>query len=330
MQKERVASEIGIDETKPGKELNQEISLIQVGDKVVAVVKYVKDEGSNLSNRNQAKGILSYFKTLDFMFLLHLMLETLCLTDTLSKHLQKKDQNILEVASLLKPTKKALLNIGIVGMSEYYVTLCKRRTNKTNQHHFEVVIFNTILDMQIQEFRDRFSEVGTKLMENIATLSPCDSFSSFDKTKLLKLSEIYKNDFDDSEMAQLNGQLDIYYHSLLHDVRFFNLKGIANLSRLLVETEKHLSFPLVYRLLKLTLVLPVATAIVERCFSTMKFLTNLRNKIDDDFMNDAFICSVEKKTLENVKMKMIPLYFDPGSTTAVIRTVQFNKLKRIF
>ncbi|XP_023763640.1 uncharacterized protein LOC111912137 [Lactuca sativa] len=254
---------------------------------VVEVLNYVKDEGSSLSNRNQAKGIWSYFKTLDFVFLLHLMLEILGLTDTLSKHLQKKDQDILEAASLVKGTTKALIvfrkdgfpqiwkkvcafrekhSIGIVDMSEYYGTPRKRRTNTTNQHHFEVVTFNMVLDMQIQEFGDRFSEVSTKLIENMATLSPCDSFYSFDKSKLLKLSEIYKNDFDDSERVHLNGQLDIYYHSLLHDEKFVNLKGIADLSRLLVETGKHLSFPLVYRLLKLTLVLPVATATVERCF----------------------------------------------------------------
>ncbi|XP_023753981.2 uncharacterized protein LOC111902371 [Lactuca sativa] len=345
MQKERVAAEIGIGETKTRRGLNQEISLVRAGDtrsgshfrtivsflnlfaEVVTVLKYVKEEGSTLSNRNQAKGILSYFKTLDFVFLLHLMLEILCLTDTLSKHLQKKDQNILEATSLVKGTKKALLvfrkdrfpliwkkvcafsekhSIRIVNMSEYYVTPRKRRTNKTNQHHFEVVIFNTILDMQIQEFGERFSEVGTELMENMAALSPCDSFSGFDKAKLLKLSEIYKNDFDDSERVQHNGQLDIYYHSLLHDERFFNLKGIADISRLLVETGKHLSFPLIYRLLKLTLVLPVATAAVEWCFSAMKFLkTDLRNRIGDDFMNDALICSVEKEVLENVKTENV-------------------------
>ncbi|KAL7592893.1 hypothetical protein Lser_V15G31753 [Lactuca serriola] len=189
MQKERVAAEIGIGETETGRGLNQEISLVRAGDtrwgshfrtivsllnlfaEVVTVLKYVKEEGSTLYNRNQAKGILSYFKTLDFVFLLHLMLEILCLTDTLSKPLRKKDQNILEATSLVKGTKKALLvfrkdgfpqiwkkvcafsekhSIRIVDMSEYYVTPRKRRTNKTNQHHFEVVIFNTILDMQIQ------------------------------------------------------------------------------------------------------------------------------------------------------------------------------------
>ncbi|XP_052623635.1 uncharacterized protein LOC111876086 [Lactuca sativa] len=271
-----------------GRGLNQEISLIRAGDtrwdshfitivsllnlfaEVVAVLKYVKDERSTLSNRNQAKSILSYFKTLDFVFL------TLDVGKSMPyryfvKASSKKRSRYFGSGFVSKRDKESIHNIRIVDMSEYYVTPRKRRTNKTNQHHFEVVIFNTVLDMQIQEFGDRFSEVGTDLIENMAALSPCDSFSSFDKAKLLKLSEIYKNDFNDSERAQLNGQLDIYYHSLLDDEKFFNLKGIADLSRLLVEIGKHLSFPLVYRLLKLTLVLPVATATVERCFSAMKF-----------------------------------------------------------
>ncbi|XP_023732940.1 uncharacterized protein LOC111880756 [Lactuca sativa] len=216
-------TEIGIGGTETGRELNQEISLFQVGDtrwgshfrtivsllklfaEVVTVVKYVKEEWSTLSNRNQAKGILSYFKTLDFVFLLQLMLEILCLMDTLSNHLKKRSR---------------YFGSDFVRKDGFPQIWKKRRTNKTNQHHSEVVIFNMILDMQIQEFGERFSEVGTELMENMVDLSPCDSFSGFDKVKLLKLSEIYKNDFDDSKRAQLNGQLDTYYHSLLHDESF--------------------------------------------------------------------------------------------------------------
>ncbi|XP_023760010.2 uncharacterized protein LOC111908413 [Lactuca sativa] len=171
MQKERVTTEI----------------------EIVAFPKYIKEDVSTLSNRKQAK-------------------------DTLSKHLPKEDQDILEATSLVKGTKEALLvfikeefpqiwksvcvffmkkhSIEIVDMSEDYVTPRKHMTNKTNQRHFEVVIFNTILNMQIQKFGDRFSEVGRKLIENMVALSPFDSFSSFCKAKLFKLSEIYKNDFD--------------------------------------------------------------------------------------------------------------------------------------
>ena len=111
-------------------------------------------------------------------------------------------------------------------------------------------------------------------------------------------------------MSYLESQLETYYHSLIVDERFTNLKGIADLSRLLVETGKDRSFPLVYRLVKLTLVLPVATATVERCFSAMKLLkTDLRNRIGDDFMNDALICSVEKQALIDVKIEDVMARF---------------------
>ncbi|XP_039053351.1 zinc finger MYM-type protein 1-like [Hibiscus syriacus] len=303
--KKRLKTEIGIGETETGRGLNQELYLIRAGDtrwgshyktiislmnlfpEVIEVLKYVEEDGSTLSNRNQVYG----------------------LTDTLSRHLQRKDQDILEAASLVRATKKSLQtlrndSIETLDMSEYYVTPRNRRTKITNQHHFEVEIFNTVLDMQILEFGDRFSEVSTELLENMAALSPSDSFSKFDKSKLLKLSEMYPDDFSDSERTYLLGQLDIYYHSLLHDDKFANLNGIADLSRLMVETGKHRSFLLIYRLLKLVLVLPVATATVERCFSAMKLLkTDLRNKMSDDFMNHALICAIEKEALLDVKIE---------------------------
>ncbi|XP_042415068.1 uncharacterized protein LOC122004213 [Zingiber officinale] len=47
-----------------------------------------------------------------------------------------------------------------------------------------------------------------------------------------------------------------------------NMRGI--LVQKLVETEKHSVFPLVYRMIELALVLPVATTSVERVFSAMK------------------------------------------------------------
>ncbi|KAJ9536825.1 hypothetical protein OSB04_029558 [Centaurea solstitialis] len=56
----------------------------------------------------------------------------------------------------------------------------------------------------------------------------------------------------------------------------------------MVATRKHLSYSLVYRLLKLTLVLLVAAATVERFFSTLKHVkSNLRNKIDGDDVRDG-------------------------------------------
>ncbi|XP_052627237.1 uncharacterized protein LOC128133745 [Lactuca sativa] len=189
--------------------------------------------------------------------------------------------------------------IETLDMEELYIGARNRRTTKTNRFHFEVEIFNTVVDMQLT---DRFSETSTQLLEYMGALIPCDSFAQFDKSKLLKLGKLYKYDFDDSDMIDLEGQLEIFYHSCIKDERFTSLKGISDLSRLMVSTGKHRSYPLVYKLLKLALIVPVATASVERCFSNLKLSkTDLRDKIGDEFLNDALLCNVETEALMKVE-----------------------------
>ncbi|KAM0016986.1 putative HAT dimerization domain-containing protein [Helianthus debilis subsp. tardiflorus] len=54
----------------------------------------------------------------------------------------------------------------------------------------------------------------------------------------------------------------------------------------------------VYRVVKLALLLPVAIATVERCFSKLKLVkTDLRNRISPEFLNNAMVCAVEKNFL---------------------------------
>ena len=59
---------------------------------------------------------------------------------------------------------------------------------------------------------------------------------------------------------------------------FLELKGIEDLARKMMETNKDVIYPLVYLLIKLVLILPVVTATVERSFLAMKYIKNeLRN-----------------------------------------------------
>ncbi|KAL7588201.1 hypothetical protein Lser_V15G38926 [Lactuca serriola] len=314
-------------ETRWGSHFNTLTSLMKLFADVLVVLDFVKDEGGSLANRQQASGILAYFKSYEFVFYLHMMYGILHLTGTLSKQLQRKDLDILEAASMVRGTMEALQscrNIGFdsilpkvssfcetheidtLDMEELYIGARNRRTTKTNRFHFEVEIFNTVVDMQLTEYRDQISETSTQLLEYMGALSPCDSFAQFDKSKLLKLGKLYKYDFDDSYMIDLEGQLEIFYHSCIKDERFASLKGISDLSRLMVNTGKHRSYPLVYKLLKLALILPVATASVERCFSKMKLLkTDLRNKIGDEFLNDALLCNVETEALAKVENEKV-------------------------
>ena len=63
---------------------------------------------------------------------------------------------------------------------------------------------------------------------------------------------------------------------------FLEFQGVGELIEKLVKIGKHEIYPLVYLLVKLVLILLVATAIVERSFSVMKYIKNeLRNRMED-------------------------------------------------
>ena len=73
----------------------------------------------------------------------------------------------------------------------------------------------------------------------------------------------------------------------------------------------HRSYPLVYRLIELTLILPVATASVERVFSAMSIIkTDLRNKMGDEWLNDLMICYTEKEIFRSISNEKIMKRFE--------------------
>ena len=104
------------------------------------------------------------------------------------------------------------------------------------------------------------------------------------------------------DLRDLNHQLSLYINDVRDDDRFSNIQTIVDLSqKKMVETGKQRCYHLVYRLLKLVLVLPVATATVERCFSAMKVVkTYLRNRIGDEHLSNMLIGYVEKEEMMKV------------------------------
>lgn len=97
-------------------------------------------------------------------------------------------------------------------------------------------------------------------------LSPRDSFNDFNLDSLMSLAKLYPKDFDSGELRDLSHHLCLYIADVQAAERFSNIETIVELSRMLIQTRKHLCYPLVYRLLKLVLVLPVATATVRDAF----------------------------------------------------------------
>ena len=101
----------------------------------------------------------------------------------------------------------------------------------TNLHHFRVELFYAILDTQLQELSNRFNETNTELLLYVACLCPNDSFTTFDKQKLLRLGEFYPNDFFPVDLVALETQLDVYIMNVSSDNNFSKLKGIGELAR---------------------------------------------------------------------------------------------------
>ncbi|KAK9998156.1 hypothetical protein SO802_017759 [Lithocarpus litseifolius] len=131
-----------------------------------------------------------------------------------------------------------------------------------------------VIDMQLQELNNRFSEANTDLLLCMACLNSSNSFVAFGKEKLIRLAKFYPSDFIGTDILALDSQLQNYIFDMRSNDLFLELQGVSELAEKLVYTRKHETYPLVYLLVKLALTLPVATATVERSFSAMKYIKN--------------------------------------------------------
>jgi hypothetical protein len=79
---------------------------------------------------------------------------------------------------------------------------------------------------------------------------------------------------------------------------------------MLVKEEKVSQYDIVYKLLKLVLLLPIATAGVERIFSIMNFVKNkLRSKMGQKFLNGCLVTFIEREFFFQAKDQDIISYF---------------------
>ncbi|XP_076955842.1 uncharacterized protein LOC143630819 [Bidens hawaiensis] len=164
------------------------------------------------------------------------------------------------------------------------------------------------IDDEPQTYLHRFrTDIFYKeLLTCIACLDPRDSFQTFDHEKLLRLAELYSDNFSGFDLGQLRIQLDWYISNMKSNEVFSGLRDIGELAKKMVTMKYHITYDLVYRLVELALVLPVATATIERSFSAMKFIkTDLRNKMGDNFLTDALVCYVEKDIFASVENEAI-------------------------
>ena len=108
--------------------------------------------------------------------------------------------------------------------------------------------------------------------------------------KLAHLADLYPVDFTSTGRTFLSQELQYFLSDMRIYGRFFNVEDLGSLAKKMKETMKDRVFPIVYRLVELALLLPIATESVERVFSAMKAVkTDLRNIIGDEWLNDSLV-----------------------------------------
>jgi len=184
-------------------------------------------------------------------------------------------------------------------MKKYRFGLVGR--NVTNLHHYRAEIFYVAINKICVEMDHHFSEGSNIALDCFSCLDPKNSFSKLDVDKLVCLADIYHSYFSDDDCGTIREQLDTYVVQVKIHVSFSSCEDVQSLAMKMVQTEKHLVFPLVYKLIELALILSVSTTSVERDFSAMKIIkSKLRNKINDVWFNDLMICYTEQEIFKSL------------------------------
>ncbi|XP_039133325.1 zinc finger MYM-type protein 1-like [Dioscorea cayenensis subsp. rotundata] len=186
---------------------------------VLDVLQNVHADGASNDNRGIAASLIEKMENYQFVFVMYLMRHLLGITNELSLALQQKDQNIVQAMRLIEVVKARLQDLRETGWEaflEEVSSFCEQnsipvpnmgdnvrvrgRSRREGQvithfHHYHVEIFCEVIDLISQEMQNRFPETSTELLLLLSCLDPRDSFSKFNIYKLLRLAELYPEDF---------------------------------------------------------------------------------------------------------------------------------------
>ena len=169
------------------------VNLILLCSSVIVALDSIEDISS--AERREVVLILEKMRTFEFAFSIHLMRNILGITSELSLTLQRKNQNIVNVMDFLKMSKQrfqemrcdgwesflteissfsAQHNIEVPKMDDIFILTGRSRRNTqsfSNLHHYRYDLFNTVIDLQVQELNNHFTKA------NIVTCVACLNLS---------------------------------------------------------------------------------------------------------------------------------------------------------
>ncbi|KAK9672418.1 hypothetical protein RND81_12G099300 [Saponaria officinalis] len=291
--------------------------------------------------QGEAKAVGKALKKFDFVFCLHMMHDIMRITDFLCQALQKKDLDILNALHFLSITKEKLqsmrengwddliLKVGAfccendISMPDmsapYKKGLRNCEKNITNAHYYRVNIFYSVIDFQLTELDSRFTESSLEILVLSASLDPRYGFRAFKREDVCKLAlKYYPLDFSSYDRLALDLECEFFVADIDKDPRFTKITSISDLCCQMVDFGKTSFYPMIYRLVCLILTLSVSTARTERAFSSMNIIKNkLRNKMNDEFLDDLMVLYIERIYADNIKNQDVIAEFELGGPRRV-------------
>ncbi|XP_075473377.1 uncharacterized protein LOC142504388 [Primulina tabacum] len=224
----------------------------------------------------------------------------------------KNDIDILNAMNLASTTRINLQQIRDGRWEEFLwsvIKLCE--SNDIEVPHFDDC-YTRVIDFQLMELNERFPESTMKLFTLSNALSPVDGFRSFSLCDICSLvDKFYYHDFSQEEREDLMRELDHYKFDVPRHAQFQNLDSLHHLCQTLARTTKSVIYPLIDRLVRLVLTLPVSTATTERAFSGMKLIkTPLRNKMKNDLLANTMVVYIERDIALDIDTEFIINKFD--------------------
>ncbi|CAO2823885.1 unnamed protein product [Amaranthus hypochondriacus] len=216
----------------------------------------------------------------------------------------------LHVGSNMSAHRNAMISLANFKNQKCSISLALNKQDEETKNKYRTRLEASIKCMRwllLQGLPARGHNEKTKdLLIYMSCFHPCDRFSSFETRKLLELAKFYPNEFPNEDLIFFEESLQSFIDDVRNDERFSNVKNLNELSIKLVETKKHESHQDVYLLLKLVLLLPVATASVERSFSGMNYIKNkVRNSMGDQLLNDNLVTYLEYDVFRDVSLDAI-------------------------
>ncbi|KAL9673037.1 hypothetical protein QQ045_029290 [Rhodiola kirilowii] len=109
------------------------------------------------------------------------------------------------------------------------------RDANTNDSHFRINIYYHVIDRIGQEMENRFSESTIKLLTCIGCLDPKNSFNNFNKKKIIRLAELYPQEFSGCALMELEEELEGWIYEMRENEKFSLIQDMGEVARKMVK-----------------------------------------------------------------------------------------------